>query len=115
MSLFSFFVSRGETPITKSVTLAGTDTATVWAPLTGKRVYVTNLNIASGPAGTVAFYFDTTTAFKIAEFTLGGSATISPDIGGWESTVVSGRIFARLGASSTEGTKINLTGFEIGG
>lgn len=112
MSAIHHFLKRGETPITKSVVLSGTGTATVWAPATGKRVIITNLSISSNPAGTIAFYFDNGNSL-IAGYNLPASGFIAPDIGCWESTVVSGRIFAKLSASQTDGTQINLTGFEI--
>lgn len=98
----------------KVVSIDGLDTITVWNPVAGNRVYVTNVSVAAGAVGsTIAFYFDNTTSQKIAEFAVGASATISPIIGGWESTVVSGRIFARVSNSATNGCRVNLTGFEI--
>lgn len=112
MSATDYFLNKGFTPINKSVVLSGTGTATVWAPLSGYRVIVTALSVSSNPAGTIAFYFDGENS-KIAGYNLAASSNISPEIGCWESTVSGGRIFAKLSASQTDGTQINLTGFEI--
>src|SRR3990167_942384 len=108
MSSFNYFLSKGFTPISKVTTIDGLDTISVWTPVTGNRAFITNVVCSAGAVGaTIAFYFDTTTAYKIAEFAVGGSITISPDIGGWESTVVSGRIFARVSNSATNGMRVN--------
>ena len=113
MSSIDVFLNKGFTPINKTVSVNGPDTISVWTPGTGSRVFVSDISIAANTASTVAFYFDTTTEYKIAEFCVGGSNTISPNIGGWESTVVSGKIFARTTPSATGGLRINLTGFEL--
>lgn len=97
----------------KTTAINGANTISVWTPLTGNRVIVTDVSIASNIGGTIAFYFDNTTGNKIAEFMLGASVTVSPTIGAWESTTVSGSIFARVGASATNGCVVNLTGFEF--
>lgn len=114
MSSIEFFLNKGFTTMNKSVSIDGLNTIAVWTPETGKRVYVTDASIVFGAVGaTIAFYFDTTTAYKIAEFGGAASSTISPIIGGWESTVVSGKIFARVSNSATNGCRVNLTGFEM--
>ena len=114
MSAFDHFLSKGYTPVNKSTYIGGLNTISVWTPLTGNRVFVTDISIANAAVGsTIAFYFDTTTGYKIAEFVGAGSVTVSPNIGGWESTVVSGAIFARVSNSATNGANVNLTGFEL--
>lgn len=116
MSTFAYFLSKGYSPISKATTIDGLNTISVWTPATGKRVFVTDVSFFAGAVGsTIAFYFDTTTAYKIAEFGAAGSVTISPNIGGWESTVTSGAIFARVSNSATNGCRVNLTGFELEG
>ena len=116
MSAFTFFLDKGFTPISKVTTIDGLNTISVWTPMAGKRVFVTNVSVFNGAVGgTIAFYFDTTTAYKIAEYGAAASVTISPEIGGWESTVVSGAIFARVSNSATNGCRVNLTGFELEG
>src|SRR5688572_23389634 len=109
MSAIEFFLDKGFTPVNKTVVLSGTGTASVWTPVTGKRVIITDLAISSNPAATIAFYFDNGND-KIAGYNLAASSNFSPTIGAWESTVVSGRIFAKLSASQTDGTQVNLTG-----
>lgn len=113
MSAINFYLKRGYTPITKTVVLSGTGTATIWSPLAGKRVVITNVHISSNPAGTIAFYFEDSA--KIAGYNLSASSNIAPLMGAWESTFVGGKIFAKLSASQTDGTQINLTGFELEG
>lgn len=112
MSAIEFFLGRGHTPINKSVIFSGNDTASVWTPVTGKRVVVTNVSVAANVPSTIAFYFDTTTAYRAAIISTDGSTMVNPDIGCWESTVVSGRIFARKNTTLGEAI-VNLTGFEI--
>lgn len=114
MSATQFYLESGYTPTAKTTLIHGLDTISVWTPLTGKRVALTGLSISTNNAGTIAFYFDNGNN-KFAEFLLGASATIVPIIEAIESTVVSGRIFAKVGgASGTDGWRVNLTGFELG-
>ena len=112
MSAINFFLERGHTPINKSVIFQGNDTVSVWVPATGKRVVVTNVSVAANLGTTVAFYFDTTTAYRAGIISTDGSTMTNPDIGCWESTVVTGRIFARKNTTLGE-CIVNLTGFEI--
>lgn len=112
MSAVEFYLSKGYTPSAKSVVLSGTDTASVWAPVTGKRVILTNMGISSiGAATTIVFFFEAED--KFAEFSVNASASIFPYIGAIESTMVSGNVFAKLSASATDGCRINLQGFEV--
>ena len=113
MSGTQFYLEHGYSPSTKTTLIHGTDTISVWTPITNNRIIVTDACISTNYAGTIAFYFDNTTGQKIAEYLLAASATISPVIGAWESTTVSGRIFAKVQTSGTDGWRVNLTGFEI--
>ena len=113
MSAINYYLNKGYTPVNKVSVISGLNTISVWTPVTGKRVALTGITIASNPGGTIAFYFDTTTGYKFAEFLVGGSDTISPNIGAIESTVVSGRIFAVANPSGTDGWNVSLTGFEL--
>lgn len=115
MSVTAFYISKGYTPMTKTVLINGLNTLAIWTPTSGKRLIATELAISANIGGTIAFYFDNTTGFKIAEYMLGASATIAPSIGQWESTAVSAGIVARVGASATDGWRVNLTGFELEG
>lgn len=109
-----YYLSKGYTPSTKTIVISGPNTITVWAPVSGKRVVMTGVSFSNINAGTIAFYFDHPSEIKIAEYLLAASSTIEPMIGAWESTVVGGRIFARVGASGTDGWRVNATGFELG-
>lgn len=111
MSAIEFYLNKGFTPLNKSTVLSGTGTQSIWTPVAGRTVTVTNVSVSTSLAGTIAFYFEDSS--KIAEFVLTGSATIAPNIGAWVSTVVSGNIFAKLVAGATDGVRVNLTGFEI--
>lgn len=112
MSAIEFFLGRGHTPINKSVIFSGNDTVSVWTPLSGKRVVVTNVSVASNVPATIAFYFDNTVSGRPAIISTDGSTSVGLDIGCWESTVVSGRIFARKNTTLGEAI-VNLTGFEV--
>lgn len=108
-----YYISQGFTPIAKSVTLSGAGTHSIWIPKAGYRVAVTGVSISSiDAAGTIVFYFDNGNS-EIATYALGASATLTPTINGWESTVAGGRIFATKSAIQTDGININLEGFEI--
>lgn len=108
-----YYLNKGFTPLTKSVVLSGAGTHSVWIPKSGYRVAVTSLYISSRDvAGTLAFYYDNGNN-RIAMYDLAASANVNPVIGGWESTVSGGRIFATKAAIQTDGIFINLTGFEI--
>lgn len=113
MSAHEFYLDKGFTPLSKSVVMSGGGTHSVWIPKAGHRVVVTSAYISSvDVAGTIAFYFDNGND-RIAQYAIAASAAIAPVIGGWESTVTSGRIFANKAAIQTDGLSINLTGFEI--
>lgn len=115
MSALNFYLEKGFTPINKNVIFSGSDTVTVWSPVTNNRVIITNVSVASNISATVAFFFDDrqNPNARIAIFSTDGSTMVSPDIGCWESTVVSGKIYARKNTTLGEAI-VNLTGFEIG-
>ncbi len=113
MSVSTYYLNKGFTPLAKSVVLSGAGTHSVWIPKAGHRVSITSVYISSiDAAGTLAFYFDNGND-RIAQYSLAASAQVQPVIGGWDSTVSSGRIFAVKSAIQTDGISINLTGFEI--
>ena len=97
----------------KSVAVNGLDTIAVWTPTTSTRIVVTDAAISRNQAGTLAFYWGNLAGSKIAEFVSTGSSVINPAIGAWASTMYDRVLFAKLGTSATDGTVINLTGFEI--
>ena len=108
----NFYLEKGYTPINKTVIISGPDTITVWTPIAGNRVVLTNMSIAANLTGTIAFYFDNGNN-RFAIYSLSASSTITPNIGCVESTVVSGAIFARTLPNASDGYYVNLTGFEI--
>ena len=112
MSATNYFLEKGFTPVNKSVVISGPNTIAVWTPITGKRVFLTGLSIGANLGGTMAFYFDNGDS-RFAIFSLAASATITPEIGCIESTVVSGAIFARTLPNASDGYYVNLTGFEV--
>lgn len=112
MSAINYYLEAGHTPRRKTVTVSGPNTFTIWAPDAGKVVHITNLSISSNNGGTIAFYFDNGND-EIARFVRAGSATIVPEIGCWQSTVVSGRIFGVIKGGATDECTVNATGFEL--
>lgn len=108
-----FYLEAGRTPLTKSVVLSGGGTHSIWIPRAGNRVVVSSVSVTSiDVAGTIAFYFDNGND-RIAMYHMAASGSLFPVIAGWESTVVSGRIFAVKSAIQTDGIQISLGGFEI--
>lgn len=114
MSALNFYLSKGYTPLSKSVVISGPNTITIWTPPSDKRVVITDLSIATNVNGTIAFYFDNGND-RIASFSLSASASLAPQIGAWESTVVGGLIFARTLGNASDGWYVNVTGVELGG
>lgn len=113
MSANEHYLNLGFTPTAKVSVINGLDTASVWIPPTGRRVVLTGMVVSTNYAGTIAFYFDNGND-KFFELLLGSSATVAPTIGPIESTVVTGRIFAKVGGlSGTDGWRVNLQGFEV--
>ena len=113
MSALNHYLKQGFTLLTKSTVLSGAGTHSVWIPKTGHRVVVTHMDASSiDVAGTLAFYFDNGND-RIAMYNINASGNLVPEIGGWESTVAAGRIFANKAAIQTNGIMINLEGFEI--
>ena len=114
MSALNYYLSKGYTPLNKSVIASGPGTLTVWTPPSDKRVVITNVSLGTNVAGTIAFYFDNGDD-RIAAFSLSASTSFSPVIGAWESTVVGGRIFSRSTGNASDGWYVNVTGVELGG
>ena len=112
MSAIEYFLNKGFTPLTRVTLINGVTTIAVWTPKAGHSVRVTNASISANNAGTIAFYWSGDNT-RVAEFLFAGSANISPVIGVWEGTVVANSLEAKLGASATDGVRVNLTGFEI--
>lgn len=115
MSVTNYYLSKGYTPINKEVVISGPNTIAIWTPVTGNRVILTELNIVANQKGTIVFLmYDPNIGTRVAAFSMGASGTIAPDIGCIEGTMVSGSIYAVTLGNSTEGWRINMTGFEDG-
>ena len=115
MSATNYYLSKGYTPMNKNIVISGPDTISVWVPVTGNRVILTELSISANQAGTIVFIaYDQKAANYVAQFSLAASTNISPTIGCVEGTMVSGSFFARTLGNSTNGWNVNLTGFEDG-
>ncbi len=113
MSAINHYLKQGFTLLNKSSVLSGAGTHSVWIPKAGYRVVVTHMDVSSiDAAGTIAFYFDNGND-RISMYNITASGSVVPNIGGWESTVKSGRIFAVRSAIQTDGLMVNLEGFEI--
>lgn len=108
-----FYLEKGFTPATRTVTISGLDTFTLWAPTTSTRIVVTNLSISNNYAGTLAFYWGNLAGSKIAEYLLSASGNISPAIGVWEGTMYDRTLFGKAAVSGTDGIRVNATGFEL--
>ena len=116
MSAINFFLSKGYTPVNKNTIISGVDTVTLWAPLSSaNKIVLTDLSLSCINASTIAFYIGSsvTGPAKVAEFILANSATVSPVIGGWDSSGYGYNLYCKLKTSGTDGMRVNLTGFEI--
>ena len=112
MSATEHYLNQGYTPKNKTIVIQESAAVAVWTPLTSTRVVVTELGLSTNLATTVAFYWGSA-GDKIAEFLLPGSAAIVPSIGIWEGTAYDRGLYARASIGSTDGVRVNLTGFEI--
>lgn len=121
MSAFYYYKKRGYSqvaPKQRNISNASlTSTITLWTPLLGARIALTNLSISSNAAGTIAFYFENTlnnsNQSKIAEFSCGSSATIFPVISSWESTVNDAILAVRVSNGLTNQWQLTAEGFDI--
>lgn len=139
MSADQYYLRRGFTPQHKTTMIHSRDTIVVWSPRSNTRVTVTDLSVASIVGGTIAFYINEFTSgarayddgsvydlatltydgtdqnvdAKILEFFMGGSATIAPAIGMIQTDLYDTDIVAAVSASSTEGWRVDMTGFDI--
>ena len=113
MSAIDFYIKKGFTPQNRFTVIQESAAVAVWTPTTSTRIVVTDATISTNPATTIAFYWGNVGGSKIAEFLLGGSATITPSIGIWEGTAYDRSIFAVSKVGATDGVRISLTGFEL--
>lgn len=114
MSSSEFFLNKGYTPVFKTYTLNGTGTAIVWTPVSGKKIVLTDLILASNLAGSTSFYFGATTGdpLLVATFNHGGSATINAKFLA-DANIYDRTLVANSKAPGTDGIQITAVGFEI--
>ena len=106
----NFFTKSYTTEFRFAEIIDAASTVTVWTPISGKRIVLTNLTVASGPGGTIQFFFDGNS--RRFEFFAGSSSTITPNIGNMESTLVSQALVARVSGATSGGWRITAQGFE---
>ena len=112
MSAYDYYLSQGYTPTWKVASFNGVGTITVWTPRTSTRIVLTQLNVATNLATSVAFYYGNLAGDKIIQFNVAASAFVVSDIladsGTYDRTLV-----ANVVASGTDGVKVTAVGFEI--
>jgi len=115
MSADQFYLRAGYTPQVRYQSWNALSTLAIWTPTTSTRVVLTGLVVSNNAAaGTMLITFGNLAGSKIAEFTVGASATITPFIGAIESTMYDREIFGRpSSSSSTGGWSISAFGFEL--
>lgn len=115
MSSNSYYLEKGFTPQTRYQQWEAATTLAIWTPTTSTRVVLTGLTISNNATtGTMLITFGNLAGSRIAEFTVGASATISPAIGAIECTAYDRTIFGRPStSSSTGGWRVSAQGFEM--
>lgn len=118
MSAFDYYKTKGWSqfaPANRNISNgAVSGTFTIYTPTTGKRLAITDLNISANAAGTIIFRFaGNNENQKLGEFSVGGSSTISPSIGSWESTAIDAPLVANVSTALTNGWQVNIHGFEL--
>lgn len=116
MSAFQFYKTLGQTQISpKSRLLSNwSGNAVVWTPASSLRIAVTGLHVSSNLGGTIQFFFGgNNNNQRLAEFSVAGSATISPVIGSWESTAQDAPLFVTSSNMGSNSWSITAEGFEL--
>lgn len=118
MSAFNFYKNQGYSQVApKHRTISNAvvaSTITLWTPTTNQRIALTELAISSNLAGTIAFYFGGNNQDqKLAEFSVGSSSTIAPNISSWESTAINAPLLIRVSHGATNGWQVTGAGFEL--
>ena len=114
MSANNFYINHGYTPQNRYTEFDASTTLSIWTPTTSTRIVLTGLIITNNAAaGTFLITFGNLAGSKIAEFTVGASATITPLIGAIECTMYDRSIFGRPSSSPTNGWRVTAQGFEL--
>lgn len=86
----------------------------LWTPASSMRIAVTGASVSCNPGGTIAFFFGgNNSALKIAQYTIGASTTIYPEIDSWESTATDAPLYVNISTGTTNGYTITVEGFEL--
>lgn len=114
MSTDNFYLKSSRTPQWRFQSFGGAGTLAIWSPTTSTKVVLTGLTMSSNLGGTFALYWSRSSGgTKIAEFTVGASATISPIIGAIEGTTYDATLWGNVSATGTDGFKVTAFGFEL--
>lgn len=114
MSAEDFYLKAGYTLKNWYTEFDASTTLAIATPNTSMKVVITSLNITNNDAaGTFRLSFGNLAGSKIAEFTVGASAFITPRIGAIACTAYDRSIFGRPSSSATNGWRVFATGFEI--
>ena len=92
-------------------------TITLWTPLSGKRVALTNLVVTAPIGGSMALYFQSAQQLERQIIELRGTSatsTIIPAIDCLESTAIDCPLLLRVNIAPTDGWAITATGFDLG-
>ena len=114
MSVMNFYLNKGYTPVVKTYTINGAGTVVVWTPVTGSKIVLTQLVLASNLAGSTTFYFGATTGdpLRVVQFNHAGSATVNMELLA-DANIYDRTLVANSKAPGTDGICITATGFEI--
>lgn len=95
-------------------------TLVIWSPRTNisgttNNVVLTGLAMSSNLSNTFEIYLGTTTGAPplMFQFTVGGSATVSPVMGPITTTLKGGIIYGKPAAPGSDGFSVVATGYEI--
>lgn len=113
MSAYQFYKTLGQQQTFKHKDISNTGNVVVWTPATSLRIALTNLTVSTNLGGTIAFFFGGANQAKLGEFYLGGSATITPSIGCWESTAQDAPLYVTTSSGGVNGWKVTAEGFEL--
>ena len=109
-----FYLEKGFTPQTRYTEFDASTTLSIWTPTTSTRVVLTGLTITNNAAaGTFLITFGNLNGSRIAEYTVGASATLAPIIQAIECTMYDRSIFGRPSSSPTNGWRVTAFGFEL--
>lgn len=114
MSAHNFYLEHGYTPQYRYQRWDATSTLAIWTPTTDTKPVITGITITNnGAAGTFLIVFNNTTADKIAQFTVGASATITPAIQAIQGTAANIQIMGRPAVGGTDTWHVHAAGFEM--